>query len=1146
MKHADFVHLHNHSQFSLLDGATRIEAMVKRAKEYGMPALALTDHGNLFGAMEFYTKCRAEGIVPIVGCEAYVAPRGMQHKASVSGAPDGGYHLLLLSKNLTGYKNLVKLVSAAYTEGFFYRPRIDFELFKQHAEGLVATSACVQGEVAQNLLAGRTEQAEETARRYLDLLGQENYYLEIQNHKIDIEDQVRPLVIDLAKRLGVNLVATNDCHYLEQKHAKAHDALLCIQTGKVLSDQDRMRYNTDQIYFKSPDEMKKLFGDTPEAIDNTLAIAEMCHLEFEPHKFYLPDFPIPDTFKTKDEYLAHMARKGFATRYPRSTPELETRLNYELSVIASMGFAGYFLVVADLVHYAKNNGVSVGPGRGSAAGSLVSYCLGITDIDPIKFNLLFERFLNPDRISMPDIDIDFSDRGRDQVIQYVINKYGKDNVCQIITFGTMAARAVVRDVGRVLGMSYAEVDRIAKIIPFELDMTLEKALRLKPELKQMAEDDPRVSTLLDYSQTLEGLTRHASTHAAGVVIAPAPLTDFVPLFKGSKGEVTTQYSMKWIESIGLLKMDFLGLRTLTVLEDAEKAVKENRGVTVNWDELGLEDAKVFDLFASGETTGIFQFESSGMRDYLRKLRPSVFEDIIAMNALYRPGALDANMIEKYIDRKYGREKVEYYHPRIEKILRDTYGVIVYQDQVMQVAAELAGFSMAKADTLRSAMGKKNADLMARMKSEFIEGAVSLKVPREVAETVFGFCETFARYGFNRAHSAAYAVLAYRCAWLKTFYPVEFMAALMTSEMGDTDRIRIFMRECRRLSIPVDPPDINVSHSAFTARGERILFGLSAVKNVGEGAVEVIVAARDEGGEFKSIFEFTGRVDVRTVNRRALEALVCAGAFDRLPGHRAQVLTALDAAISYGAQSATDRRRGQASLFDGGLSIETAIPQLPDVPTWTSDERLAKEKEALGFYVSSHPLLAFAEELQLFSTASTDQVADLPDEAEVSIGGVITAMKTQADRKGQMMSFFTLEDFGGTLEVICFAEPFRRCSSILVNDALVLLTGRTNTREGERPKLILNNAVPLSEVRGGAVLDVHARLTPELLAEGVLDQIDDLIGRYDKGNGFLFLYYPVGTETVKIRANRVRLDARRDLVASLRELLGSESVFCTKG
>ncbi len=1145
MKHADFVHLHNHSQFSLLDGATRISEMVERAVEYKMPALALTDHGNLFGAIEFYTKCRSAGVVPIVGCEAYVAPRGMGHKQSIPGAPDGGYHLLLLAKNLAGYKNLVKLVSAAYIDGFFYRPRVDFDLLKSHAEGIVATSACVQGEVAQNLLAGRTEQAEQVARRYLDLLGKENYYLEIQDHGIDVEDKVRPLVIALAKRLGVNLVATNDCHYLKREHAKAHDALLCIQTGKVLTDTDRMRYNTDQIYFKSPEEMKGLFVDTPEAIDNTLAIAESCRLELELDKLHLPDFPLSRGFKTKTEYLTHLANEGLARRYSHVTPGLQERLDYELSVISNVGYEGYFLIVADLVRYAKENGIPVGPGRGSAAGSLVSYCLAITDIDPIRFGLLFERFLNPERISMPDIDIDFSDRGRDAVIRYVIEKYGKDNVCQIITFGTMAARAVVRDVGRVLGLSFAEVDRIAKIIPFEVDMTLEKALRVKPELKQMASDDPRIATLLDYSQTLEGLTRHASTHAAGVVIAPAPLTEFVPLYKGNKGEVTTQYGMKWIEKIGLLKMDFLGLRTLTVLDDAETAVRTNRSFDIDWDHIGFEDLQVYDLFASGETIGIFQFESSGMRDYLRKLRPTVFEDLIAMNALYRPGPLDANMIDEYIERKHGKKEVTFFHPKIERILRDTYGVIVYQDQVMQVAAALAGFSMAKADTLRAAMGKKNAELMAKMKTEFLDGAVANGVSRETAGDVFEYCATFARYGFNRAHSTAYAVLAYRCAWLKARYPVEFMAALMTSEMSDTDRIRIFMRECRRLAISVDPPDINVSRAAFTARGDRILFGLSAVKNVGGSAVDTIVIARDAGEPFSSLYDFTGRVDVRSVNRRALEALVRAGAFDKVSGHRSQLLAGLDAAIAYGAQSATDRRVGQASLF-GGDVVESSIPALPDVPDWNEDEKWANEKEALGFYVTGHPLLAYAEELQLFSVASTDQVADFPDEAEISIGGVVTQLKTQLDRKGQTMAFLTLEDFGGTLEVICFSDPFRRCQSILTNDSLVLLTGRVNTREGERPKLILQNAVPLSGVRQGAVLDVHARLSAEQLNNGILNDLDTVLGRYDKGNGFLFLYYPLGTETVKIRANRVRLDASRELVTSLRELLGADSVFCSKG
>ncbi|MBI3871588.1 MAG: DNA polymerase III subunit alpha [candidate division Zixibacteria bacterium] len=1040
----------------------------------------------------------------------------------------------------------MKLVSTAYLEGFYHRPRIDFELLRTHAEGLCATSACVQGEVGQHLLAGRTDSAEETARRYLDLFGSDGYFLEIQDHGIDVEDKIRPQVIDLAKRLGVGLVATNDCHYLEQRHARAHDALLCIQTGKMIADTDRLRYGTDQIYFKSPAEMKKLFASTPAAVENTVRVAESCRLELELDHLHLPDFPLPKGFDSRDAYLSHLAHEGMAKRFTHVTPGLRERLEYELGVIQKMGFAGYFLVVADLVHHAKSRGIPVGPGRGSAAGSLVSYCLEITDIDPIRFGLLFERFLNPERISMPDIDIDFSDRGRDEVIRYVIDKYGKDNVCQIITFGTMAARGVIRDVGRVLGMSYAEVDRIAKIIPFEIDMTLEKALRLKPELKQMAQEDPRVSTLLDFSQTLEGLTRHASTHAAGVVIAPAPLTEFVPLYKGNKGEITTQYDMKWIEKIGLLKMDFLGLRTLTVLEDAIAAVQSNRGVTVNWEALGLEDPAVYDLFATGETIGIFQFESSGMRDYLRKLRPTVFEDLIAMNALYRPGPLDANMIDEYIARKHGQKDVTFFHPRIERVLKETYGVIVYQDQVMQVAGELAGFSMAKADILRAAMGKKNADIMARMKTEFLDGAVARGVEQQTAETVFEYCATFARYGFNRAHAAAYAVLAYRCAWLKAHYPVEFQAATMSSEMDNTDRIRVLIRECHRLRIAVDPPDVNVSRSPFTALGDRILFGLSAVKNVGEGAVEAIVKARDAGGPFTSLFDFTGRVDGRSVNRRALEALVSSGSFDHMTGHRAQLLAGLDDALSYGAQSADDRRRGQASLFDGNGDSQISAPTLPDVAPFTREQMWAKEKESLGFYVSSHPLSGFVDELRLFATATTDQAAELPDESEVQIGGVITHVKTQTDKKSQMMAFLTLEDFGGSIEAVCFSDPYRRFGPILKLDSLVLLGGRLSTREGERPKIMVQTATALSEVRQGAVLDVNIRLTPEQMAEGMLDDLEAVVSRYGKGNGFLYLYYPVGEETVKVRSSRIRVEGSRELIDSLRELLGEEAVFCTRG
>ncbi len=1148
-QHADFIHLHNHSQFSLLDGACRIADMVDRAVEFKMPALALTDHGNLFGAIEFYMQCRSKGVVPIIGCEAYVAPKERHLKQNVPGAPDGGFHLILLAKDTTGYKNLVKLVSAGYLEGFYHRPRIDYELLKQHSEGLISTSACAQGEVAQAILNGNPDQAETIARRYLDLFTPENFFLEIQDHGIDVEDKVRPGIVDLARKLGVGLVATNDCHYLMREHADAHDALLCIQTGKMLTDENRMKYGTDQIYFKSVQEMKELFKSWPEAIENTVRIAEACHLDLKLDQLYLPEFPIPGGFEDRDAYLSHLAREGMKKRYSDVRPEIAERLEYELSVIKRMGYAGYFLIVQDLVQFAKTSGIPVGPGRGSAAGSLVSYCLEITDVDPIRFGLLFERFLNPDRISMPDIDIDFSDRGRDEVIQYVIRKYGKENVCQIITFGTMAARGVVRDVGRVLGLPYAEVDRIAKIIPFEPDMTLNKALKLKPELTEMAEADSRVSKLLDYSKTLEGLTRHASTHAAGVVIAPAPLTEFVPLYKGSKGEVTTQYDMKWIEKIGLLKMDFLGLRTLTVIDDAVRAVLANRNVEIDWNSLGLEDPAVYELFARADTVGIFQFESSGMRDYLRKLKPTEFEDLIAMNALYRPGPLDANMIDEYIDRKYGRKEVQFEHDSIRKVLKDTYGVIVYQDQVMQVAGEMAGFSMAKADTLRKAMGKKKVEIMAKMKNEFLDGAVERGVDREVAQRVFDFCETFARYGFNRSHSASYAMLAYRSAYLKTHYPVEFMAASMSSEMDNTDRIRILMQECRRLGISVDPPDVNASFGAFTAAGDHILFGLSAVKNVGEGAVESIIQARDEDGPFVTIFDFTSRVDSHSVNRRALEALVTAGALDRLEGHRKQLLEVLPDAISYGTRQCEDRRRGQSSLFDAGLSngdVAIPLPPLPDVPPYTERELWAKEKDALGFYVSGHPLSDFREELQLFANTTSETASELPDESEVQMGGIVTHVRQQLDKKGQSMAFFTLEDFNGSIECLCFSDAFRRFSTLVHLDGMILVQGSLSTREGERPKLRVQSITNLAEVRNGAVLDVHVRLTPDTVSDTHLTDLEKLVERYDTGNGFLFIYYPVGDRDIRLRSNRFRVEARRELVDGLKELLGPECVYCSRG
>jgi DNA polymerase-3 subunit alpha len=1118
--------------------------MVRVAAEYKMPALALTDHGNLFGAIEFYKKCRAGGIIPIIGCELYVAPESRLKKERIPGMPDSGYHLVALAKNLTGYKNLLKLVSAAYLEGFYHRPRVDMELLKQYRDGLTVTSACGKGELAWYLQRDNEAAAEAAARRYLELFGKENFHIEIQDHGLEFENRIRPQLIALARKLGVGLVATNDCHYLQQDHADAHDALLCIQTGKKLEDTDRMRYGTDQLYLKSPAEMKKLFAEVPEAVENTLKIAESCRLELTWGEYLLPKYPLPEGYDDPAVYLADLARKGLAGRYAALTPELDERLEYELSVINRMGFPGYFLICKDFIDHARSCRIPVGPGRGSAAGSLVSYVLGITSVDPIKYGLLFERFLNPERISMPDIDIDFSDRGRDEIIHYVIEKYGTESVCQIITFGTMAARGVVRDVGRVMGISYAEVDKIAKIIPFELDMTLDKALKLKPELQELADADPQVQRLVAISRTLEGLTRHASTHAAGVVIAPGRLDDYVPLFKSNKDEVTTQYDMQIIEQIGLLKMDFLGLRTLTVIDDAVRLIAETRGVVLDPEQLPLEDGPTYALFSSGETVGIFQFESSGMRDYLRKLHPESLGDLVAMNALYRPGPLDANMIDTYIDRKHGREKVTYDHPKMESVLKETYGVIVFQDQVMKVAAELAGFSMAKADHLRKAMGKKNVEIMNKMADEFVAGCRANEIPEKAAREIFEFMARFARYGFNKSHSTCYAILAYQTAYLKVHYPVEFMAALMSSEIDNTDRVTVLRRECQRLGIEVLPPEVNSSATSFTVEGKAVRFGMGAVKNVGRSVVEKIVAARDEGGAFTSIFDFVNRVDMRAVNRRALESLIAAGVFESLGAHRAQLIEGLDLVIGWGQAAQADRLKGQHSLFGGEIGV-LPEPDLPDIPPWSEAKSMSREKEVLGFYVTGNPLDKYADEIVLFASSSTDQLEELPDGSEVSLGGIIQSVKTTLDKKGNLMAFLSLEDYGGTVEVICFSEPYARFRNILTVDSAVLLSGAISVREEERPKLILQQADLLADIRKGADLDLHVHLDEKSATLEVLDEIERVLEKFVDGRGFVYFHYHKDGRTIRARALNRRVASDRRLVSDLRELLGHEAVYCTR-
>jgi DNA polymerase-3 subunit alpha len=1065
MKTADFVHLHSHSQYSLLDGAQKIEEMVARARDFGMPALAITDHGNLFGAIEFYEAAQKAGVKPIIGMEAYMAPGDRRDRTPIRRG-EGAYHLLLLARDETGYRNLMRLSTIGFLEGFYYRPRIDMDTLALYAEGLIGTSACLQGEVARHLTEKDEARALQVAGRFSEILGPGNFFLEIQDHGLPDDQIVNSGVLGLARRLGLPVIATNDCHYLKKEHHSAHDALLCIQTGKTIEETNRLRFDTEEFYMKSAAEMRSLFSEVPDALANTVAVADRCNLTFDFGKTHLPHFSVPDGFAGPDEYLEHLARKGLRNRYGDPGDELLRRLEYELATIRQMDYASYFLIVWDFIHYAKSHGVPVGPGRGSAAGSLVSYCLGITSIDPIRYDLLFERFLNPERISMPDIDVDFSDRGRDAVIKYVVEKYGRESVTQIITFGTMAARAAVRDVGRVLGMTYGEVDRIAKMIPGEIGMTLDKAIEQVPEMSQMSASDPRVGQLLSHARALEGLARHASVHAAGVVIAPGPLTDFVPLFRTNKDEVTTQFDMGSVEKIGLLKMDFLGLRTLTVIEDALALIEQNRGVKLDLDSLGVEDPAVFRLMQNAETVGIFQFESSGMRDYLRKLKPERLEDLIAMNALYRPGPLGSSMIDDFIDRRHGRKKIRYEHPRLKGILEETYGVIVYQEQVMRIASELAGFSLGRADLLRRAMGKKKHEVMAEQREAFVKGCLERGVAKAPAEKIFDLMAHFAGYGFNKSHSAGYAYLAYHTAYLKAHFPSEFLAASMTSEASNSDRIVILMNDARRLGIMVTPPDINVSDEGFTVAGDTIHFGLAAVKNVGVSAVRAIIEARRGVGRFENLYQFCELVDSNSVNRKALESLIQAGAFDSTEGHRAQLMEALDAAIDCGQRMRLERQSGQASLFGGAQpepgEKQNGYPPLPKMETWPANEILSREKKMLGFYVSGHPLARYEADLRARDIRGISEIAEMSDNKQVQVGGIFIAVRTLTDRNNKLWAVATLEDFEGTVDCFVFADLFQRRRACVQKDALVVVRGRTSEREGKSMTIVADEIVPLSE------------------------------------------------------------------------------------
>jgi DNA polymerase-3 subunit alpha len=1148
---SQFVHLHVHTQYSLLDGANRIDALVQEAKGFGMPALAITDHGNLFGAIEFYQKATAAGIKPIIGCEAYLAPKSRFDREGQF-AHNEYYHLILLAADKTGYRNLLKLASLAYLEGFYYKPRVDKDLLREHHEGLIALSGCLSGEVPYLIRQGRIEDAVRTAAEYREIFGADRYFLEVQENAVPEQQIANQGLRDIHKRLGIPLVATNDCHYLKKTDAKTHDILLCLQTGKTVNEQNRLRFNTDQLYVKSTDEMLAAFHDWPEAVWNTNQVAEMCDLALTFGAPHLPHYTVPEG-ETLESYLDKLAVKGLDERLrerPSGIPEVRyrQRLRDELTVITSMGFAGYFLIVWDIINFARSRGIPVGPGRGSSAGSLVAYALRITDLDPLVYGLLFERFLNPERISLPDIDMDFCMDRRQEVINYVVGKYGKDHVCQIITFGTMKAKAAIRDVGRVLEMSYAEVDRIAKLIPDQLNITLDDALEAEPRLKELVDTDPKIREVFETARALEYSPRHASTHAAGVVISQDPLTAHVPLYKGTKegDEVVTQFPMGDVEKVGLVKFDFLGLKTLTMIAHAERLINQSHPFSIA--SLPFDDARTFELISSGQTAGVFQLESAGMRDLLTGLRPDRFEDIIASIALYRPGPMD--LIPDFIRRKQGKIPITYEVPALEEILKETYGVIVYQEQVMAIANKAAGFSLGQADILRRAMGKKKPEEMDKLRAQFLEGAKKRKISDKKAEKLFGLIQKFAGYGFNKSHAAAYAVVTYQTAYLKTHFPTEFMAAQLTSEMGNTDKVVRYINECRDLGIRVLPPDVNESGQDFSVTKDGIRFGLAAIKNVGEGAIEAILEARAQGGPFTSFFDFCHRVDARKLNKRALECLIKAGAFDSTGARRAQVAAVLDRTVDQAAAAQRAAAKGQTSIFaamdpsDGEPAPRGTLPldeSLPDLPEWGEDQLLAFEKELIGFYITSHPLIRYVEAMQRFSTARTDTLSEVADAKEVKLCGIIVTVKQTMTKKGDRMAYLTLEDLHGMVEVIVFPDLFKTASALITPESVVQITG-TLDRGEKATRIKATKLGSLANLQATSFSRVTIQVSSGEASAQALVRLRDVLHRHPGPCPvFLTLTIPDHSESVIAVGPDLRVLPSDRLVWDVEALIGKGAV-----
>ena len=1137
MPGSEFVHLHLHTQYSLLDGACRIPEILAIAKSFKMDSLAITDHGNMFGAIDFYLEAQKAGIKPIIGCEFYIAPKSRLEKSG--GIEDAANHLILLARNEEGYHNLMKLVSISYLEGFYYRPRIDKEVLAQHAAGLIGSSACLKGEIADLIIQKRFNDALKAADIYQNILGKGNFYLEIQGNSIPEQKIVNTGLIKISGELNIPLVATNDVHYPTKDRAAAHEALLCIQTQTTLDDPKHMRFQTEEFYFTSPAEMKELFRECPEALKNTLEIAGRCNLELDFSQMHLPKYSPPGG-KDKEEFLLELCEKGLAKSNLDNNPDVQKRLDHELKIIKHMGFISYFLIVWDFIAYAKSQSIPVGPGRGSAAGSLVSYLLGITDLNPLKYGLLFERFLNPERMGLPDIDIDFCYERRQEVIDYVTNKYGQENVAQIITFGTMQARAVIRDVGRVMSVPYADVDRIAKMIPAELDMTLKKALESVPELSSLYKNDAVITKLINIALSLEGLNRHASVHAAGVIIADKPLNNYMPVFKTGDDQITTGYSMGTLEKIGLLKVDFLGLRTLTVIDETLKLIKKIRGIQINIEELPLDDQNTYKLLASSHTVGIFQVESSGMRDLLKKLIPERFEDLIALLALYRPGPIGSGMLDDFMKRKHGVIPIKYEHPKLESILKETYGIMVYQEQIMQIASVLAGFSLAQADILRKAMGKKIPEVMEKERKNFLMGCIKNGIKESTASKIFDLIEYFSGYGFNKSHSTAYALISYRTAYLKANYPVEFMTALLTSERDNTDKIVEYVNESLRMGLKVQPPDINESEALFKVEdASTIRFGLLAIKNVGRGAAESIVAQREKI-KFESLDDLCQRVDLRLANRKVLESLIKCGALDYFGLGRAKMFTSLDTILEGAQRIQKEKSSGQLSFFDQTIKSNgfgKTTNELVDCKEWPEPQLLAFEKDMLGFYVSGHPLARYANQLKRFASCSTSSLHEHKDQDIIKIVGLIVKIKHTVTRaKQEKMAILKLEDLDGAVEVLVFPRAFAKISSHIQINTIVHIRGVLDIKE-ETPKIIVEDLFPFEAIYK-LISAININLSG--IRENIFESLKALLGSH-RGNVpvYLRLDTPAKSRVQLIVGEGLYVEPSEQLIQDLDELLGQE-------